>query len=91
MLVAIMDGLTKDLIIRIDIMDKINVVIQVRKKKIIFSNKKLEFDVKIILEELMTFEYFLYQLAADKNYKFSPKTHEAINTTILEKDREKLE
>jgi hypothetical protein len=46
--------------------------------------------VKIILEELMIYEYFLYQLAANKDYKFLLKTHRVINTIILEKDKEEL-
>jgi hypothetical protein len=87
--VTIMDGLTKDLIMKIDIMDKIDTMIQVRKKKITLNNEKLDFDIEIISKELMTYKYFLYYLAVDKNYN-PLKTHETINTTILEKDREEL-
>jgi hypothetical protein len=65
--VAIVNRLIKDLIMRIDIMDKINIVIQVRKKKITFNNKKLEFNVEIIPKEHMIYEYFSYQLIVDKN------------------------
>jgi hypothetical protein len=90
-LVTIVDSLSKQLIMRIDVMRKMNAIIKVGEKKITLANKH-EFNINIIPPEIWSTELlvFSFELTVDKDYHFLANTSRVIYTELAKEKREQL-
>lgn len=84
MQVAIVDGLTKELIMEMDTLKKLTAIIKIHEKKILLENK-YEFNIQTTTQGLC---YGIeqpkpkYLLKADQDYKVSPKAFTIIYTEL---------